>query len=353
VRDKLGRKMSKSLGNSPEPLDLIARYGADGVRVGMLLSSPAGNDLPFDESLCEQGRNFSNKIWNAFRLVQSWKDAEGKTETDTRDYSSAINWFQQRLASEVRSINDLYSKYRISESLMAVYKLVWDDYCSWYLEIVKPGMGQAMEKSTYESTVDFFESLLKLLHPFMPFITEEIWHLLRERKNRECLMISSWPEEKNFDPEVLLVFENLQQLVSQIRNTRKSKNILNKEPLELWLQKDDKNNLQHFHQVVSKLGNISVIHLVDQKPSNMVSILAGHNEYFMDIHGLINHDEEKKKITAEINYLKGFLDSVNKKLGNERFITNAKPEVIAVENKKKTDAEEKIKLLESQLTVLN
>ncbi len=352
VRDKQGRKMSKSLGNSPEPLELIAQFGADGVRVGMLLSSPAGNDLPFDESLCEQGRNFSNKIWNAFRLIHSWTESGENKETDNRDHSKTIEWFQNRLGSELENINDLYSKYRISETLMAIYKLVWDDFCSWYLEIVKPGLDQAMDRNTYEITIDFFESLLKILHPFMPFITEEIWHLINERSEKDCIIVSTWPTTQVSNRAILMEFEHMQLLVTQIRNIRKTRNIPTREPLDLWLSKDNRNNLIPLHPVVIKLCNISSITEIDQKPLNMVSVLAGNNEYFIDIRGLINNDDERKKITIEINYLKGFLESVNKKLNNERFISGAKPEIIAIENKKKYDAEEKIKLLENQLMVI-
>jgi valyl-tRNA synthetase len=353
VRDKQGRKMSKSLGNSPEPLELITKYGADGVRVGMLLCSPAGNDLPFDESLCEQGRNFSNKVWNAFRLIHSWKISDESKETDARDHSQTITWFHNRLAVELENINDLYSKYRISETLMAIYKLVWDDFCSWYLEIVKPGLGQEMNQQTYDSTIQYFESLLKILHPFMPFITEEIWHLINERKENDCIIVSSWPVYEINNKTILIDFENVQHLVTQVRNIRKSKNIPNKEPLQLWYSDTINTSLHSLHSVVSKLCNISEIQFVNEKPQNMVAILAGNSEYFIDIRGLINNEEERKKITVEIDYLKGFLNSVNKKLSNERFIAGAKPEVIAIENKKKLDAEEKIKLLENQLAVMN
>ncbi len=349
VRDKLGRKMSKSLGNSPEPLELISKYGADGVRVGMLLCSPAGNDLPFDESLCEQGRNFSNKIWNAYRLVKSWDDNSGQTNRDNRDYHHAFNWFESRLNAELENIHDLFSRYRLSEALMSVYKFVWDDFCSWYLEMVKPGFGQSIHPDTLKRTVVYFESILKMLHPFMPFITEEIWQQIDQRKNGDSIMVSSWPASGLSDQKLLKDFELVMQLISQIRNTRKTKNISMKDPVELFVKNESTHTLSAFHETVMKLCNVSAITGVHEKPVNMVSILVGHHEYFLNIEGFVNPEEERTKLREEINYLNGFLQSVNKKLTNERFLAGAKAEVIALENKKRADAEEKIKLLEQQL----
>ncbi len=349
VRDKQGRKMSKSLGNSPDPLDLITKYGADGVRVGMLLSSPAGNDLPFDESLCEQGRNFANKIWNAFRLIQNWSETEGKTAPDNRDYTPVLKWFENKLESETAIINELFSKYRISEALMSIYKLVWDDFCSWYLEIVKPAMGQAIQKDVYNATIHYFESLMKLLHPFMPFISEEIWHSISKREALDCIIVSSWPESNAGNADVLNDFDAAVNLVTNIRNIRKSKNIPNRDSLHVTYVSGSEKGHEAFHFVVAKLCNLSNIEVVKEKPAGQLSILIRNHEYFINIVGFVNQEEERKKIAEELNYTKSFLDSVMKKLGNERFVSNAKPEILALEQKKKSDAESKIQLLESQL----
>lgn len=349
VRDKLGRKMSKSLGNSPDPLDLIAKYGADGVRVGMLFSSPAGNDLPFDESLCEQGRNFANKIWNAFRLINGWKETEGKDGVDNRDYTKITEWFGAKLESETANINDLYSKYRISEALMAIYKLIWDDFCSWYLEIVKPGIGMAMKEETYKVTITYFESLLKLLHPFMPFITEEIWQTISERKSGESIMMEKWPATGKENILLLTNFSSAMELVTEIRNLRKTKNIPMRESLAVSLFSGKSNSISDFHAMIIKMCNLSSIENISTKPDGQAPIMIRDHEYFIHTQGLINQEEEQKKITEELAYTKSFLESVMKKLSNERFVSNAKPEVVAIENKKKSDAEAKIKLLESQL----
>ncbi len=349
VRDKLGRKMSKSLGNSPDPLDLITKYGADGVRVGMLLSSPAGNDLPFDESLCEQGRNFANKIWNAFRLINGWKSLEDKEGVDNRDYTKITEWFKAKLESETANINDLYSKYRISEALMAIYKLIWDDFCSWYLEIVKPGIGMAMQEATYNTTITFFESLLKLLHPFMPFITEEIWQSIRERKSNESIMMETWPTTGPEESKILNNFSSAMELVTEIRNLRKTKNIPMREPLAVSLFTGKSDAIADFHSMIIKMCNLSGIEIISNKPDGQAPIMIRDHEYFIHIQGLINIEEEQKKITEEIIYTKSFLESVMKKLSNERFVSNANPEIVATENKKKSDAEARIKLLESQL----
>jgi len=349
VRDKLGRKMSKSLGNSPDPLDLIAKYGADGVRVGMLFSSPAGNDLPFDESLCEQGRNFANKIWNAFRLINGWKETEGKDGIDNRDYTKITEWFGVKLKYETNVINDLYSKYRISEALMATYKLIWDDFCSWYLEIVKPGIGMAMKEETYKITITYFESLLKLLHPFMPFITEEIWQSISERKAGESIMMEKWPAEGEAQMLILNNFSSAMELVTEIRNIRKTKNISMREPLLVSLFSGKSNAIADFHAMIIKMCNLSAIENISDQPDGQAPIMIRDHEYFIHTQGLINKEEEQKKIAEELTYTKSFLESVMKKLSNERFVSNAKPEVVAIENKKKSDAEAKIKLLEKQL----
>jgi valyl-tRNA synthetase len=366
VRDKLGRKMSKSLGNSPDPLDLIEKYGADGVRTGMLFSSPAGNDLPFDEGLCEQGRNFANKIWNAFRLIHGWNH-ENESTADPRDHSASIKWFEAKLSAEIENINDLFSKYRISEALLAIYKLIWDDFCSWYLEIVKPPLGQSMKKETFEVSANYFEALMKVLHPFMPFITEEIWHSIRERSERDCMIVAQWPsagdrwqvtgdsrqsavdsqQSTAVRSDIIKNFEAVQALVTGIRNLRKSKNIPNREPLTVFASREG--SLDRFHGVVEKLCNLNPIAVVSEKSSDLVPMLAGGHEYLIDIRGKVNQDEERKRIEEELNYTRGFLESVNKKLSNEKFMANAKPEIVASENKKKSDAESKIKMLEEQL----
>ena len=352
VRDKLGRKMSKSLGNSPEPIELMAQYGADGVRVGMLLCSPAGNDLPFDESLCEQGRNFSNKIWNAFRLINGWRENSKVDQQLTERNKAATDWLGQKIAAETSEINSLFSKYRLSEALMSIYKLVWDDFCSWYLELVKPEQGGYIDKTTCDKTITHFESLLKLLHPFMPFITEEIWHHLEKREPSQSLIVASWPSSGEADPATTERFSAMQQLVTSIRNTRKTSNIPNREPLKLYRLNHTGSELEGFFPAVSKLCNISSIESLESKPANMVPILAGNVEFFLDIREQINTDDEIIKLTKEVQYLEGFLVSVNKKLENERFMASAKPEVIELERKKKEDAEEKILVMKNQINNL-
>ena len=352
VRDKIGRKMSKSLGNSPDPLDLIAKYGADGVRVGMLLCSPAGNDLPFDESLCEQGRNFANKIWNAFRLIQGWKENASNGNVDTRDYSEAVKWFQSKMSSELANINDLFEKYRISEALMSIYKLVWDDFCSWYLELVKPGMGQSMQPDLIHQTINFFEDLLRILHPFMPFITEELWHTLQSRSEKDYLIVASMPKPLAADTEILKQFEAAADLISQIRNLRKSKNISMKESIEVTFLKGRDTGHEKYHSLIMKLCNLSSIAETTSKPTGVASLMAKEHEYFIHTGSFINKDAERVRINQELDYTKSFLESVEKKLTNERFISNAKAEVIALEKKKQSDAEARIRLLTEQLEAL-
>jgi len=353
VRDKLGRKMSKSLGNSPDPIDLIDKYGADGVRVGMLLTSPAGNDLPFDEALCEQGRNFANKIWNAFRLIRSWEIPSEGAVVDNRDYSPVINWFESKLRSETEIINDLFNRYRISESLMTVYKLIWDDFCSWYLEIIKPAAGQSMNHGVYQSTLNLFEDLLRLLHPFMPFISEEIWHNLKERNDSNYLIIDKWPEAGSFNTGLINNFNVCSEIVTQIRNIRKEKNISMRIPVGVTFIPGNSTGHEIFHPVIQKLCNLEFIKSTNEKPANAFSFVLNGYEYFIHAEGKINTAAEIKRINEELNYARSFLDSVMKKLTNERFVSNAKPEIVETEKKKKTDAESKIKLLESQLKSLN
>ena len=348
VRDKLGRKMSKSLGNSPDPLKLIEEFGADGVRVGMLLTSPAGNDLPFDQDLCIQGRNFANKIWNAFRLVKGW-EASDKVEP-SGSAKEAMAWFENRIGDAVLQINDQMSKYRLSEALMTIYKLIWDDFASWYLEMVKPGFGDPVHTETLEKTTDFFEQLMTILHPFMPFITEEIWSALRGRKEGETIMHSSWPAVDAVDREEVTEFEHTRQLISEIRTIRQNKGISPKEEMELYFEGKEKAPL--FRNTIVKLGNLKSYASVDTKPDSSLGFQIDALQYYVPVSTSINIEEEVERITRDIEYQKGFLNAVMKKLGNERFVNNAPEKVVAMEKKKKEDAEAKIKVLEEQLAGL-
>ena len=348
VRDKQGRKMSKSLGNSPDPIELIKKYGADGVRVGMLLCSPAGNDLPFDESLCEQGRNFSNKIWNAFRLVKGWESASIDQPNSSQ---IAINWFDSKLSETIKSINVNYDKFRISEVLMTVYKLIWDDFCSSYLEMIKPAYQKPIDKVTLEATLSYFEDILKLLHPFMPFISEEIWSLISERTSEERLIIASWPVETDIDSKILADEKFAAEVISGIRTIRKEKNIPNKDQIELFVKRNETID-QSFDSVITKLGNLSVLNYVDKKVDGALSFRVKSNEYYIPLAGSVNIEEEIATLTQELEYTKGFLNSVMKKLSNERFVNNAPEQVIANERKKQSDAEAKIKTIQEQLSAI-
>lgn len=348
VRDKQGRKMSKSLGNSPDPIDLIKKYGADGVRVGMLLCSPAGNDLPFDESLCEQGRNFSNKIWNAFRLVKGWESVD---IDQPKSSQIAINWFDSKLSDVITLIDTNYDKFRISEVLMSVYKLVWDDFCSSYLEMIKPAYQKPIDKTTLEATLGYFEDILKLLHPFMPFISEEIWSLISERSSEERLIVSHWPEVRTIDSNILANEKFAAEVISGIRTIRKEKNIPNKDQIELFVKQNESTD-QSFDSVIKKLGNLSVLNYVDKKVEGALSFRVKSNEYYIPLAGAVNIEEEIATLTQELEYTKGFLNSVMKKLSNERFVNNAPEQVIANERKKQSDAEAKIKTIEEQLSAI-
>lgn len=349
VRDKLGRKMSKSLGNSPDPLDLIARYGADGVRMGIMLSAPAGNDILFDDSLCEQGRNFCNKIWNAFRLVTGWNVDDSATQPEASQ--KAVEWFGHKLSAVVAEANDAFSKFRISEALMTVYKLFWDDFCSWYLELVKPAYGAGIDKTTYEATVGFFDSLLRLLHPYMPFITEELWQNLAERKNGETIMGQLAPKAEQFSVEFLSAFELAQGAVNNIRGIRQQKNLSPKEALGLKIKGDFPMELV---SVVEKLANTSSIEKVSDfgDTGAGVSFIVGTVEMFVPLTGLVNVEEEISKIMSELEYQKKFLESVRKKLSNESFVAHAPEKVIAGERKKEADALSRIESYETQLKAL-
>ncbi|MCD4729887.1 MAG: valine--tRNA ligase, partial [Bacteroidales bacterium] len=351
VRDKIGRKMSKSLGNSPDPIELMKKFGADGVRVGMLLTSPAGNDLPFDEILCEQGRNFSNKVWNALRLVKGW-EVDGTLEQP--DYAQAsVKWFEARINSLIKTIESHFSKYRISDALMSVYRLVWDDFCSWYLEMIKPAYQQPIDKRTYEQTIAFFDDLMTLVHPFMPFITEEIWHHLNERGEDESIMVSELPKSKKFDKKILEIFDIEEEVIIAVRKLRQSKNISNKESIELYIKKNYDEEPDHtFDSVIKKLCNISEIKYVDKKPEGAVTFIVKSTEFYVPLGSSVDVEAEIKKLEEELNYAKGFLNSVMKKLGNERFVNNAPAAVLEKEQQKKADAVSKIKVIEEQIATL-
>ena len=347
VRDKLGRKMSKSLGNSPDPLQLIEQYGADGVRMGLMLAAPAGNDIPFDDALCEQGRNFNNKIWNAFRLVKGWTVDDTIAQPEAS--AIAVKWFKMQLDKTIAEVDDSFSKYRLSEAMMAVYKLFWDEFSSWYLEMVKPGYQQPIDKATYEATLGFFDALLRLLHPFMPFITEELWQALEPRKEGESLMVAQMPEIAVIDSAYLDAFEIVKEIVGGVRTIRLQKNIPNKDALELQIVGEHN---EAFNAVIAKMCNLSSISKVEEKAAGAVSFLVRTTEYAVPLGNLINVEEELAKLQEELKYQKGFLASVMKKLGNENFVSKAPAKVIEMEKKKQADAESKIKSIEESIAAL-
>jgi len=332
--------MSKSLGNSPDPIDLIEKYGADGVRMGMLLTSPAGNDLPFDESMCEQGRNFSNKVWNAFRLVKGWEISDAEQPEAARE---AVAWFGSHLAATMAEVDDLFSKYRISEALMTLYKLTWDDFCAWYLEAVKPGFQQGIDRKTYEATVGYFEDILRLLHPFVPFITEEIWHFLAERKN-EYLIVNRMPNAGEVQEARNREFELCRELIAAIRTYRAERGMSTKEALTLYTKVE-----LPFEAVLRKLANIEDVTTVQEKPQGTVAVVLRTVEIFLPMGESSDPEAEREKLQKELEYTEGFLASVEKKLSNERFVSNAKPEVVEMERKKQQDAQARIQMLEGQL----
>lgn len=347
VRDKIGRKMSKSLGNSPDPLELIEKYGADGVRMGMMLSAPAGNDILFDDALCEQGRNFNNKIWNAFRLVKGWDVDDNLLQPESAAIS--VRWFDSLLNRAMAEIADLFGKYRLSEALMTVYKLFWDEFSSWYLEMIKPAYQQPIDKYTYESTLQFFDVLLKLLHPFMPFITEELWQHIVSRKDNESIMIEQLPVVKPIDEALVSGFESVKEIISGVRTIRLQKNIPNKEALELQIVGEHNTE---YDSVITKLANISAINRVTEKDITAASFLVGTTEYAVPLGNSIDIEAELKKQEEELKYLQGFLKSVKAKLSNERFVSNAPAQVVENERKKQSDAESKIKSLEESIAAL-
>ena len=347
VRDKIGRKMSKSLGNSPDPLELIEQFGADGVRMGMMLAAPAGNDILFDEALCEQGRNFNNKIWNAFRLVKGWQVAD----IEQPEYAKlATEWFDSMLAKTAEEVNDLFGKYRLSEALMAVYKLFWDEFSSWYLEMVKPAYGQPIDKVTYEKTLAFFETLLKLLHPFMPFITEELWQHIYDRQPGESIMTQTLVKDMPYNEALIAQFEAVKEVISGIRTIRLQKNIAQKEALALEVTGE--NPVAGFVSVIAKLCNLSEIKQVEIKSEGAAAFMVGTTEYAVPLGNLINVEEELKKLEADLKYQEGFLQSVMKKLSNEKFVSKAPANVIEMERKKQADAETKIAALKESIAAL-
>ncbi len=349
VRDKQGRKMSKSLGNSPDPLDLIKQYGADGVRVGMLFSSPAGNDLLYDEDLIKQGSFFANKVWNAMRLITGWQVDESATQPEYA--AKASEWFASRKNQAVAELNDSFEKYRMSEALMTVYKLIWDDYCSWYLEMIKPPFGEQIDPKTKEQAFRFFEDLLILVHPFMPFITEEIWHNLREREKNSTIMFEKWPAVGAVNAPILEGFAYMESAVSGIRTIRKDKNISFKESVKLYLNPGP-NYRSDFDALIQKLGNLESIETVQTEVAGAFAFAIGATVGYIPAAGLLNVDQEIAKLEKELDYQNGFLSSVMKKLGNERFMANAAPAVVESENKKRADAEAKIESIKEQLRAL-
>jgi valyl-tRNA synthetase len=346
VRDKLGRKMSKQLGNSPDPIELMEKYGADGVRMGLLLTAPAGNDIPFDDALCEQGRNFNNKIWNAFRLVKGWEVADIEQPETAK---IAINWFDSILAKTVAEMEDLFSKYRLSEALMMVYKLFWDEFSSWYLELVKPAYQQPIDRATYEATLSYFDALLRLLHPFMPFITEELWQALKERGEGESIMVTLQPQVKAYDGKLLGDFEVVKEIIAGVRTVRMQKNIPNKDELQMHVLGVHDDALD---AAIAKMCNLSAIEKATEKQPGDVSFRVGTIEFAIPLNEKLDVEAELQKMEAELVYQEGFLNSVVKKLSNERFVQNAKPEIVENERKKQADAESKIATLRESIEAL-
>ncbi len=349
VRDNLGRKMSKQLGNSPNPLDLIDKYGADGVRMGMMLSAPAGNDILFDESLCEQGRNFNNKIWNAFRLVQGWQTADIE---QPQANAIAVKWFEAKLRQTNAEVDDLFKKYRISEALMAVYKLFWDEFSSWYLEMVKPAFGQPIDATTYAATQKFFEILLKMLHPFMPFITEELWQHIYDRKDGESIMRDKLevPAPTADDDRLVADIENVKQIVAGVRTVRNQKNIAKKDALTLQVVGTDRH--ADYASVITKMANLEAITVVQEKNPTAAAFMVGTDEFAVPLGNMIDTEAEIAKMEAQIKHLEGFLAGVKKKLSNEKFVANAPEAVVAIERKKQSDSEEKIAALKESIAAL-
>lgn len=344
IRDKLGRKMSKSLGNSPDPIELIDTYSADGVRLGLLMTAPAGNDIPFDDAICEQGRNFTNKIWNALRLIQGWQ-VEDKAQPEVNKL--AVEWLEQRIHKELEQVNDHYSKYRLNDAAMSIYKLVWDEFCSWYLEAIKPAYGEAIDQTTLDATVGLLEKLMIILHPIMPFITEEVWHNLRERGDRDCVIVASWPNAQPYDAEQVTDFETAKSIITEVRSIRASKNLSPKESLHL-IQKTARASYARFESVIGKLANVDM-DFGTSSEGPAASFIIGTLEFQVPLAGMIDTAAEKAKLEEELRYQEGFLNSVMKKLGNERFVSGAPEKVVESERKKQADAESRIASIKEQL----
>jgi len=347
VRDNQGRKMSKQLGNSPDPIELMNRYGADVVRMGMRLASAAGNDLLFDETLCEQGRNFNNKIWNAFRLMKGWETDDSLPQPESSRI--AIEWFGNKLSETIAEIDDLFSKYRLSEALMLIYKLFWDEFSSWYLEMIKPAYQQPIDSETYRVTLDYFDALLRLLHPFMPFITEELWQALQQRAAGESIMTAMQPREKTTDKPLLADFELVKQVIAGVRTIRLEKNIPNRDALELQVAG---HHDARYDSVISKMCHLTSVTAVSDKQAGAAVFMVGTTEYSVPLADKMDVEAELQKLKGELEYTEGFLLSVNRKLGNERFVQNAKPEIVENERRKKADAESKIASLKESIAAL-
>ena len=348
VRDKLGRKMSKSLGNSPDPIELMEKFGADGVRMGLMLAAPAGNDILYDDALCEQGRNFNNKIWNAFRLVKGWNVDSEITQPEYAQI--ACKWFEAVLNKTLAEVEDLMSKFRISEALMAIYKLFWDEFSSWYLEMVKPAYGTPIDKTTYDVTLKYFDALLRMLHPFMPFITEELWQHLAQRNEGESIMTAQMPDAKEFDQTIIEEFESLKEIIAGIRTIRLQKHIANKE--ELCLQVNGTYNT-YLQPVLTKMANLKAIETIAEKDPMAASFRVGVTEFSIPLENNVNIEEELKKLNADLEYYQGFLNTVLKKLSNEKFVANAPENVVAIERKKQSDAQEKIDAIKASIAALS
>ncbi|HRO76079.1 MAG TPA: valine--tRNA ligase [Crocinitomicaceae bacterium] len=348
VRDKLGRKMSKSLGNSPDPIELIEQYGADGVRVGILISSPAGNDLPFDISQCEQGRNFANKIWNAFRLVNGWEVAEIEQPEHSK---KAIEWFEAKFQQQLAEINGHFDKFRISDALMCIYKLIWDDFCSWYLEIIKPGYEQPIDSKTLQATILFFEDLLKLIQPFMPFLAQELWHAIDPNRT-EDIIVAEWTKTRAFDQTILDEFDTATEVITSIRNVRKQLNIANKIQIELFAKSNNANTSKNLDCIIKKLGNLTNFEYITEKVDKANMFMVNAVEYYVPFGDNIDVEAELEKLNADLVYAKGFLESVYKKLHNEKFMAGAPEQVVANEKKKEADALQKIAILEEKIKSL-
>ena len=348
VRDKLGRKMSKSLGNSPDPLELIEKFGADGVRMGMMLAAPAGNDILFDDALCEQGRNFCNKIWNAYRLVSGWTIDDNQPISEAAKL--AISWFESKQNEVTAEVADLFSKYRLSEALMAVYKLFWDEFSSWFLEIIKPAYGQGIHSTVRNAAICYFDNLLRLLHPFMPFITEELWQQMYEREEGESIMVCPLSMDTHVDSEMIQQFEVVKEVISNVRSIRLQKNIAQKETLEL--QVVGENPVDAFNLVVMKMCNLSAIDVVDTKTEGAASFMVGTTEYAVPLGNMIDVEAEIARMEVELKHKEGFLQGVMKKLSNEKFVNNAPAAVLELERKKQADAESIINSLKESIAAL-